>query len=387
MSFADFSSPASKRSRTSSKITTEVSIHDYERENAELRRTVRDLRLQLANREEQFTQAMLNGHIDADMIQEFLESTRNMEEKEAELRRLSDELEEARQTIEYLRGADPSLSESNAQSPQRFSHTSPVAKQVTSLKMENSRLQNLCATKEAQNAELIVENLALRSQIGDYENDSSLSSFHKSRLRSHNKRLADTLTKARGAIATLTDEARQTEAEKGRARSVVESVQSRITGLEDEMQQLIDAFNSDASQMEHQIENIVAVLEQKFGDVKAASHEAVTQIASLCAKLANVNEENIPEADDLCNDPETLKFFIGRIETSFEMHQAAQRAENRKLEAEARSAKAAKKVISPEVAQAVKNIQGRVAELTKTLHRDHKQLIDVLTMESEGLAE
>ena len=395
MSSVDFASSESIGSKSASKHASNSTIHAYKRRNSELERTIQDLRLRLANREEQITQAMVSGRIDAGRIKKILEATHDAEDKEAELRKLTDELDEARQTIESLKETEEQLraeiSSLKAKSPSQFQSGSSLSKQMTRLKAENSKLLNACATKEAQNAELIVENLSLRSQINDYENDSSLSSFHKSRLRSHNKALVDTLTKARGAIATLTDEARQTdsmiEQQKLTQESLAHSAQIRASGLQDEMQQLFDAFNSGASNMEHQIANIADALEMKFGDIKAMSHNAVSEIASLCAKLANMSSKNVPPPEELCSDPETLKFFIGRVETAFEMQEAAKRAELRKLEMTARSATTSKKEISPEVAQAVKTIQGRVAELTKTLHRDHKQLIDILTMESEAMAE
>ena len=139
--------------------------------------------------------------------------------------------------------------------------------------------------------------------------------------------------------------------------------------------------------MGKQIEDTIESLQRKFVQVKKVGEDTVAKVARLCAMFAKMNMESIPSADDLCNDPATLEFFLRRASTSFEMQEAAQRADTRKLEMAAKAAQSSTKktTLTPAIAKAVQGFQGRVAELTRTLHQDHKQLIDALTLSTDDI--
>lgn len=372
-------------------------VREYQRRNSELQRAVTDLKLQLVNRENQFSKALIDGHVDEQTVRQLLTATRNTEDRDAEIRHLKAELADANQKLDRVRLKKRQLKErglemqdeitslNNKISTLRASEvTSPSSsKQFTQLKLEHSRLQQLCATKDAQNAELTVENVTLRSKLRDYENNEAHSESEVARLRAQLSDLTDELAKARTTINDLTDRVyeaenkvrTQTNAQEEdqlHVRKLAHSARSRVSHIHDEMEKLSQSVIKSTQTLSEQIDGV----SERLPEFRKAGETAVEKLAALCARFAGISVENVPNAEDLCNDPATLDFFLGRASTSFEMQAAEENAGARKS---AVVSKVSKSGISPEVTLAVRNIQGRVEELKKTLHNDHTQLVDILT--------
>jgi formylmethanofuran dehydrogenase subunit E-like metal-binding protein len=111
------------------------------------------------------------------------------------------------------------------------------------------------------------------------------------------------------------------------------------------------------------------------------SRSVVARLSKICADLVKIG--NVPEVDVLVEDPATLEFFVGRVQTASEVQEVASKSGMRKLEQLANANRKARQArnapLSPMVSSVVKNVQETVAEMTKALHSDHKQLIGALT--------
>ena len=399
MSILDLSLSGALTRTGTSGISCDPDVREYQRRNSELQRAVTELKLQLVNRENQFSKALIDGHVDEQTVRQLLTATRNMEDRDAEIRRLRAELADAKDRIDRLKNKKRQMKERESEmqdeittlqekvSGFRSETASPSSsKQFTQLKLENSKLQQLCATKDAQNAELTVENVALRSKIRDYENNDTHNESEVARLRAQVADLNDELSKERAKVRELTDRVYEAEErvrtqrnakedEQTQVRKLAHSARARVSHMSDEMEKLSRTVSSSTEAISQQIDGV----SERLPGVRKASEVALGKIAALCARFARMNEENIPTGEELCSDPATLEFFLGRAETAFEMQAADQKAGTRKLEMAVRTAKSSKTGMSPEVSLAVRNLQGRVEELKKTLHSDHTQLIDILT--------
>ena len=400
MSILDLSLSGALTRTGTSGISCDPDVREYQRRNSELQRAVTELKLQLVNRENQFSKALIDGHVDEQTVRQLLTATRNMEDRDAEIRRLRAELADAKERIDKLKNKKRQMKERESEMQDEITtlqekvsglRNSEIAspsssKQFTQLKLENSKLQQLCATKDAQNAELTVENVALRSKLRDYENNDTHNESEVARLRAQVADLNDELSKERAKVNELTDRVYEAEEkvrthrntreeEQTQVRKLAHSARARVSHMSDEMDKLSRTVSSSTEAISQQIDGV----SERLPGIKKASEVALGKIAALCARFAKMNEENIPSGEELCSDPATLEFFLGRAETAFEMQAADQKAGTRKLEMAVRTAKSSKTGMSPEVSLAVRNLQGRVEELKKTLHSDHTQLIDILT--------
>lgn len=372
---------------------SQVELVEYQRRNSDLRRAMRDLTLKLAAREKQFSEAMYEGNINESTIRQFLAALRDTEEKDSRIRDLEQSLEEANQTIgelmtrnnqsggaeEKLRAHITSLNSKIAVLEAR-EPSSPAASRVTALKLENSKLKQECATQEANNAELVVKILTLQSALGDRANDENRADSTTSRLREQVREISDELRTANATIANFrereTKASTEREGQSHSLRGIAMSAQSRAVGFHGELEKLTEAVSIDTQAMRRKIDGLERVIAQS----KQHNNIAITQITELCAKFAGMDVQNIPHPEDISSDPATLEFFLSRASTAFDMKSAEQRASMRKLETAARGVKSqATHMFSPAVERVVQGLQGKVAELSRTLHEDHKQLIDALT--------
>jgi chromosome segregation ATPase len=268
--------------------------------------------------------------------------------------------------------------------------------QLKRVKHENASLKQECAGLEAKNAELVVELLAVKSKLSDYTNSEIETESEAARnraiiqslrndmnaIRAEKVRLEDavlSLQRSQRASESSTMETSQKieryqrviESHKQNFASVAGHLQKRYIAFSNEIERRSKSFTRNFSAMDRRLQDLTQKIASRRNSDQKSCHVIAT-LAQLSAKLANMNASEIPSIDRLITDPSALTFFTGRVEHAAHLKDLNHKSELKKLE------QAKPSPLSPEVAQLIRKMEGTMSEMTRTLHQDHKQLIQVL---------
>lgn len=416
-----------------------LEIRDFQSRLSELQRANLNLKMLLIEQENRMTQILIDGNVDQTVITEFIRNTRIIDDLNSQVRNLTSELEEAKEKISEsntklvnqkevereLRNEIQSLRATNQlyeNNDQSFDSNS--SKSSISLRFEISKLKQEIATQEARNAELTIEIVNLQSRLNDYENDEKENDSEVSRIKRLLNETRNDLTQAkeenfqlRSEIASLnlsiTEKNSQIEEKSKKIRLFKHVVQNNLNDtqllktkfkkkaslFQSHMDDFINSMN-DRIQLSNERctriqKSITGSFNQAFIKSKKKYQEKTIQqsniihdLASLSAKLVNIPTSSIPEIDDLINNPSTLELFVNRITAAHEMQQSTIQSDLNKLEVEFRKNQNQKKnKLSSKVSNFMINIQGTLNNMTKTLHHDHLQLIDALSVSESEMSD
>lgn len=416
-----------------------LEIRDFQSRLSELQRANLNLKMLLIEQENRMTQILIDGNVDQTVITEFIRNTRIIDDLNSQVRNLTSELEEAKEKISEsntklvnqkevereLRNEIQSLRATNQlyeNNDQSFDSNS--SKSSISLRFEISKLKQEIATQEARNAELTIEIVNLQSRLNDYENDEKENDSEVSRIKRLLNETRNDLTQAkeenfqlRSEIASLnlsiTEKNSQIEEKSKKIRLFKHVVQNNLN----DTQLLKTKFNKKASLFQSHMDDFINSMndriqlsnerctriqksitgsfnqafiksKKKYQEKTIQQSNIIHDLASLSAKLVNIPTSSIPEIDDLINNPSTLELFVNRITAAHEMQQSTIQSDLNKLEVEFRKNQNKKKnKLSSKVSNFMINIQGTLNNMTKTLHHDHLQLIDALSVSESEMSD
>ncbi|KAK8892375.1 hypothetical protein M9Y10_029601 [Tritrichomonas musculus] len=416
-----------------------LEIRDFQSRLSELQRANLNLKMLLIEQENRMTQILIDGNVDQTVITEFIRNTRIIDDLNSQVRNLTSELEEAKEKISEsntklvnqkevereLRNEIQSLRATNQlyeNNDQSFDSNS--SKSSISLRFEISKLKQEIATQEARNAELTIEIVNLQSRLNDYENDEKENDSEVSRIKRLLNETRNDLTQAkeenfqlRSEIASLnlsiTEKNSQIEEKSKKIRLFKHVVQNNLN----DTQLLKTKFNKKASLFQSHMDDFINSMndriqlsnerctriqksitgsfnqafiksKKKYQEKTIQQSNIIHDLASLSAKLVNIPTSSIPEIDDLINNPSTLELFVNRITAAHEMQQSTIQSDLNKLEVEFRKNQNQKKnKLSSKVSNFMINIQGTLNNMTKTLHHDHLQLIDALSVSESEMSD
>lgn len=416
-----------------------LEIRDFQSRLSELQRANLNLKMLLIEQENRMTQILIDGNVDQTVITEFIRNTRIIDDLNSQVRNLTSELEEAKEKISEsntklvnqkevereLRNEIQSLRTTNQlyeNNDQSFDSNS--SKSSISLRFEISKLKQEIATQEARNAELTIEIVNLQSRLNDYENDEKENDSEVSRIKRLLNETRNDLTQAkeenfqlRSEIASLnlsiTEKNSQIEEKSKKIRLFKHVVQNNLN----DTQLLKTKFNKKASLFQSHMDDFINSMndriqlsnerctriqksitgsfnqafiksKKKYAEKTIQQSNIIHDLASLSAKLVNIPTSSIPEIDDLINNPSTLELFVNRITAAHEMQQSTIQSDLNKLEVEFRKNQNQKKnKLSSKVSNFMINIQGTLNNMTKTLHHDHLQLIDALSVSESEMSD
>ncbi|OHT14030.1 hypothetical protein TRFO_15688 [Tritrichomonas foetus] len=416
-----------------------IEVRDFQRRISELQRANLNLKMIIIDRENQMSRAMVDGKIDKEIITEYIQTAKQTDELKSEIRDLKSELEEAKNTIielklqnnaqkdveDQLRNDMSSLKAKNNLYESREIPESPnSSRNMATLKLELSKLKQDIATQEAKNAELMVEKLNLQSRLNDYENDGIRNESEVTRIKrllnetkselsvmkTENDHLKSEIESLNKQIQEKTDKITSKSKKVRSLKRLAQSNTNEINMYNSKFQKRSIMFQSQFDDFVKSVSEQVSVIKEKIEKAQISSQQGVSnllnnrskkyqskvyrqteivqRLASLCAKIANIQSSNVPGIDDLMNDPSTLEFFIGRVQSAIEMQRAAFQSDLNKIEIQAKqSIQQQKSALSTTVARFMTNLQGSMNEMTKTLHQDHLQLIGALTMSDDSISE
>lgn len=416
-----------------------LEIRDFQSRLSELQRANLNLKMLLIEQENRMTQILIDGNVDQTVITEFIRNTRIIDDLNSQVRNLTSELEEAKEKISEsntklvnqkevereLRNEIQSLRATNQlyeNNDQSFDSNS--SKSSISLRFEISKLKQEIATQEARNAELTIEIVNLQSKLNDYENDEKENDSEVSRIKRLLNETRNDLTQAkeenfhlRSEIASLnlliTEKNSQIEEKSKKIRLFKHVVQNNLN----DTQLLKTKFNKKASLFQSHMDDFINSMndriqlsnerctriqksitgsfnqafiksKKKYQEKTIQQSNIIHDLASLSAKLVNIPTSSIPEIDDLINNPSTLELFVNRITAAHEIQQSTIQSDLNKLEVEFRKNQNQKKnKLSSKVSNFMINIQGTLNNMTKTLHHDHLQLIDALSVSESEMSD
>jgi hypothetical protein len=394
-----------------------------QRKISELERANLNLRMELAERERQFSRVLVDGKIDEKVISEFIARARSLGDVQSQLRNAESELAEARQKaadLERQREQQAQVEEElrarlskqtarlSSLSQSQSSNSPGATRQLAVLKLENSKLKQECADQEAKNAELTVQLCELQSKLDDHEHDGIRVDAGAARLRTQlqeahanvskaeleNRRLVDEIDHLKAELLAASGRLKkQTQASERQIRDVGRALRERASRFEQRLRKSNAAVASGFETVSKRFDTLretnlrkIERSEARWDHLFSECRNVVARLSKICADLVKIG--NVPEPNLLVEDPSTLEFFVGRVRTAAEVQEVANRSGMRKLERLAnanRSARHARNVLlSPAVSKVVENVQETVAEMTKVLHSDHKQLIGALTADDDA---
>ena len=414
-----------------------IEIRDFQRRITELQRANINLKMIIVDRENQMSRMMIDGHIDRDMINEFIQSAKQTDELNSKIRNLSAEVEESQTTIselrqqidnyknteDQLRNEISKLKAKNQYYAKKEIPESPTtSRTITALKLEISQLKQDIATQEARNAELMVQQLNLQSRLNDYENDGIRSGTEVNRvkrqlndarqemsfIKTENEHLKAEIDALNEQIQEKTNKIGR-KSKKNRAlqrqiqnhlnevhiynsklqkRSQLFTAQFEDLGrnIEEQNKYLQERFNKFQRTIQFVMAEKIGIEKRNFKNKTFQQTEVIERLSSLCAQIANISSSNVPEIEDLITDPVTLELFAGRVKTAIEMQRASAKSDINKLELKAKQIVTQQNsTLSTSVARFITNLQGSMNEITKTLHQDHLQLIEALTISDDDI--
>lgn len=420
-------------------LFTSLKINDFQRRISELQRSNLDLKMMIIEKENRISK-ILEGKVDQTTIDEYLKNTNNVDKLNSQIRSLNSELDQAKHTIASLEvekknqktvvnnlEKEISILRTKLQhyENQGNSNDSQLDDTSASLKLEISKLKQNIATQESKNAELTIEILNLQSKLDDYENGVIQNDSDVSRLKRKLSNANNELASAKQETNTLKNEISLMNlqlAEKNNKivnkskkirvfqrflqdnlneiQSLKLKYQKRSQLMETQMNDFIRTINDKMKIIESQRErynrSLIQVIKRQSQTSKNDFCSKINQQAdiihallTLSAQVSNLPLNSLPDVEDLMNDDSCLQLYIGRVKAAFEMQKAANKSDNDELQLKLRNLQIDAKThqLSAKVSHFIKNLQGTMNDMTKTLHQDHIQLIDALNPSCSDLSE
>lgn len=415
-----------------------LEIHDFQRRISELERANLNLKMSLIEHENRMSKIMIDGNVNQTIITEFIQNTKSFDDLNSQIRNLNFELDEAKTTIIDLKAKEESYKEEKKQLQNEIqilktknqiyeNNENPLDspsqnRTVISLKLEISKLKQDIASQEARNAELTVEILNLQSKLNDYENDEIRNDSEVSRVRrlltdAQNEiiKVNEENIQLRTQIETLNQQITEKNEKIKKKSKKIRTFKQVVQNNMNEMQIYTTKFQKRSDLFQMQMDDFVKSYEERFNLARKRCEtiqksivdttkiiinnskrkyqskifrqsNIIHDLASLSAKIVNIPPSNVPEIDDLMNDESAIELFMGRINAAYEMQKASIHSNMRKIEIETKRNQM-KNELSSKVSNFVNHLQNTLSNMTKTLHQDHLQLIDALTVSESDISE
>jgi chromosome segregation ATPase len=400
-------------------------LRDYQRRDSDLQRENLKLKMALINRENQFSRLLVDGNIDPKTIAEFITSAKQLDDVHAQIRELKAEVQGANRTVQELekqreqnaalehdlRGQIATLT-AKLDILENRQPTSPGSKRLGDIEYENAQLKRECAIQDSRNTDLTLENLALKSQLDDFTNDGKRTDSETARIRGQLEKAQAVLSKTQAEKKGLEDKvdllSRQLadrNAAASRDQKQIQSYEKNLRASKHEIAELSESLRTRALHFERLISQTssefagkiqqtgkrVAKLQkqhqsyaQKLKASKSSQYTALDKITGLCAQFAQLTSA-VPSAEELLSDPVAMEFFIGRVQTAADLRDSKVKKLEQVVHSAHKSRRARPSGLSPSVSSAIQNVHNTVSDIKSSLHKDHTQLMRVLTPDTDEI--
>lgn len=402
---------------------------EFQRRYSEIQKANLNLKMRNVELEKRISSILTDGHIDPKKISQFLDAGRQIDELNTQIHNLQSDYDESKKinneltkqneilqsTVENLKNQITNLQASLTIQEQGTNDQSAITKQLTTMKLENSKLKQELASHEATNAEQAVLIFTLQSQLNDINNDGVLSTSEISRIRSQKSEYHKESIRTKQLNQSLQKELNQVNSLIDEQKIIISHQKDTIKGLQHDNQvnlQWINEFSNimrekllklgiNITDLYENIEEKTDFLESRFNDFKTStSNKIIEQIdrayqkqseinethistidklVHLCADVSNLDPDQIPNAQELTTNMTSLEFFSGRVKSAISKTlQQSQIETSRLSSASLRKQNKASTEISPLVIKMHQNLQDTLNNLATIMHSDHKELTDML---------